>query len=61
MAVENERDASLNKEKSIIKDLLLSRINNDGYKEIYETYLRQTMDVTNALAKWTSLHFISII
>lgn len=51
MAVENERDASLNKEKSIIKDLLLSRINNDGYKEIYETYLRQTMDVTNALAK----------
>ena len=51
MAAENERDASLNKEKSIIKDLLLSRINNDGYKEIYETYLRQTMDVTNALAK----------
>ena len=51
MAAENERDASLNKEKSIIKDLLLSRINNDGYKGIYETYLRQTMDVTNALAK----------
>ena len=46
-----ERDYYLNKEKDIIKDLLLSRINNDGLQEVHEIYLRQTMGVNNELIR----------
>ena len=46
-----ERDYYLNKEKDIIKDLLLSRINNDGIQEVHEIYLRQTMGVNNELIR----------
>ena len=46
-----ERDYYLNKEKDIIKDLLLSRINNDGLQEVHEIYLRQTMEVNNELIR----------
>lgn len=46
-----ERDYYLNKEKDIIKDLLLSRINNDGLQEVHKIYLRQTMGVNNELIR----------
>ena len=45
----NERDEYLEKERNIIKDLLLSKINKDGYEEIYKRYLRQTTSISNKL------------
>ena len=47
----NERDYYLDKEKEIIRDLLLSKINNDGHTEILQLYLRQTMNVNNELVR----------
>lgn len=47
----NERDEYLDKEREIIKNLILSTINKDGYEEIYRRYLRQTSDVSNRLIK----------
>ena len=51
MATKSDRDEYLNRERVLIKDLILSRIDDDRYREIYEIYLRQTMDVTNELVK----------
>ena len=47
----NERDYYLNLEKDIIKDILLSKIRNDGHQELLELYLRQTMNVNNELVR----------
>ena len=47
----NEKDEYLNKERNIIKDLILSKINKDGYEEIYKIYLRQTEEINNSFIK----------
>ena len=47
----NERDFYLDKEKEIIKDLIISKIKNDGHQELLELYLRQTMKVNNELVR----------
>ena len=55
-----ERDYYLNKEKDIIKDLLLSRINNDALQEVHEIYLRQIYDTRKKIiSKRISKYYVT--